>query len=68
MATFLMFGTYSSGFARKITSERTRKTRELIEKMGGRVRDIYALLGEYDVMIVADYARMGRAYRFSHMQ
>lgn len=65
MATFFMFGKYSAGAAQKISVDRTTKTRELIESLGGRVKGIYALLGEYDVVIIADFPRMGEAMQAS---
>ena len=52
MGTFFMFGRYSSGAAGSISAKRTEKARELIESLGGRVKEIYALLGEYDVVII----------------
>jgi len=54
MATFFMFGKYTSEAAKRISAERTEKAREAIEKLGGRVREIYVLLGEYDLVIIAD--------------
>lgn len=65
MATFFMFGKYSSEAARKISAERTDKVREAIEKLGGRVKDIYVLLGEYDVVIITELPRMAEAMQAS---
>jgi len=65
MATFFMFGKYSSGAAQKISAERTEKARQVIENLGGRVKDIYALLGEHDVVIIADLPRMAEAMKAS---
>ena len=65
MATFFMFGKYTSEAAKNISAERTAKARELIEKLGGRVEDIYVLLGEYDLVIIADLPRMAEAMQAS---
>ena len=65
MATFFMFGKYSSEAVRKISVERTEKVREAIENLGGRVKDIYVLLGEYDVVIIAELPRMAEAMQAS---
>ena len=65
MSTFFMFGKYSSEAARKISAERTKKVREAIEKCGGQVKDIYVLLGEYDVVIIAELPRMAEAMQAS---
>jgi uncharacterized protein with GYD domain len=65
MGTFFMFGRYTSGAAGSISAKRTQKARELIESLGGRVKEIYALLGEYDVVIVAELPRMAEAMQAS---
>ena len=65
MATFFMFGKYSSGAAQKISAERTGKARQVIENLGGHVKGIYALLGEQDVVIIADLPRMAEAMKAS---
>lgn len=65
MATFFMFGRYSSQAAEKISAKRTEKVRKLIEELGGRVKDIYVLLGEYDVVIIAELPRMAEAMQAS---
>ena len=65
MATFFMFGKYSSEAISKISAERTEKVREAIESVGGRVKEIYILLGEYDVVIIAELPRMAEAMQAS---
>ena len=65
MATFFMFGKYSSEAVTKISAERTQKVREAIESVGGKVKDIYILLGEYDVVIIAELPRMAEAMQAS---
>ncbi len=65
MATFFMFGRYSSQAAQAISAERTEKARKLIEDLGGTVRDIYVLMGEYDVVIIAELPRMAEAMQAS---
>jgi uncharacterized protein with GYD domain len=65
MATFFMFGKYSSEATRKISAARTQQARELIEKLGGRVEEIYVLLGEYDLVIITELPRMAEAMQAS---
>ena len=65
MATFFMFGKYSSEAAKRISAERTEKAREAIAKLGGEVKEIYILLGEYDLVIIADLPRMAEAMQAS---
>jgi len=50
MATFFMFGTYTPDAAKKISITRTEKAIDIIEKLGGEVKGLYALLGEYDLL------------------
>ncbi len=65
MATFFMFGKYATGAVPGISPKRTEEARRLIESLGGQVKDIYALLGEHDVVIIADLPRMAEAMQAS---
>ena len=55
MAKFLMLGKYSLEAVKGITSERTKKVVGAIEKFGGKVNSMYALLGSYDLAFVVDF-------------
>tara|TARA_Y100000031_G_scaffold113622_1_gene125531 strand:+ start:706 stop:975 length:270 start_codon:yes stop_codon:yes gene_type:complete len=50
-----MFGNYSSESAKKIAGERTKKTVNLIKKLGGKINSMYALLGEHDLVFIVDF-------------
>jgi len=52
MATFLMFGKYSSQSIQQMSAERTTSAVELIGKFGGEVQSMYALLGQFDLVLV----------------
>ena len=54
METFFMFGKYSPQALNKISSERTRKAISTIQKLGGRVKSAYALLGENDLVFIVN--------------
>ena len=41
------------------------KARQLIEGLGGQVKDIYALMGEYDVVVIAELPNMAEAMKAS---
>jgi uncharacterized protein with GYD domain len=60
-----MFGKDSSQGGKKISAEHIEKAREMIEGLGGRMKDIYGLLGEYDVVIIAELPRMAEAMQAS---
>lgn len=52
MATFLMFGKYSSRALQEMSIQRTDKAVELIKRFGGEVQAMYATLGEHDLVFV----------------
>ena len=54
MTTFFMFGKYSKDAVKGIAAKRTAKTEQLLAGFGGKMRSVYALLGEYDLVIIAD--------------
>ena len=54
MPIFMMFGKYTSMALKGISSERTDKAIEIIEKHGGKVISMYAVLGEHDLVLTLD--------------
>ena len=54
MATYFLFGKYSAESLRQISPDRTKKAVGVIEKFGGKVRTAYALLGDRDLVFIAD--------------
>ena len=54
MAKFLMLGKYSQEAIKGISTDRTKKAVSLIEKAGGKIISMYALLGNYDLALVID--------------
>ena len=50
MATFFMFGNYTPDAVKEISIKRTEQVIDTINKLGGEVKGIYALLGEYDLL------------------
>lgn len=56
MAKFLMLGKYSSEAVKGISAERTKKVAGTIEKAGGKIDSMYALLGTYDLAFVVDFS------------
>ena len=65
MATFFMFGKYSTEAIGKICVERTRKAHQIVERFGGKIKGIYALMGEYDLVIIAEMPNMAEAMKAS---
>jgi uncharacterized protein with GYD domain len=58
MATFCMFGKYSSDSIKKISPKRTVEVRSLIKKLKGELISMYALLGKYDLLFIVNFPGM----------
>ena len=65
MATFLMFGKYSPEAVKKISAERTDKTVKLAKKFKGQIKGMFAMLGEYDLLFIAELPGAEAAMQFS---
>ncbi len=65
MAKFLMLGKYSVEAIKGIAADRTKKGMEIIEKAGGKVNSMYALLGNYDLAFVVDFPGIAEAMKAS---
>jgi len=65
MAKFLMLGKYSQEAIKGISGERTKKAVSTIEKAGGKVSSMYALLGNYDLALVVDLPGISEAMKAS---
>jgi uncharacterized protein with GYD domain len=65
MATFFMFGNYSSEAVKKITSKRTKDAVKLLKKFKGEVNSMYALLGENDLVFIVNFPDVKQAMKAS---
>jgi len=65
MATFFMFGKYSSEAVKGISPKRTKAAEEVINKFGGKMESIYALLGEKDLVIISTFPGVEAAMKAS---
>ncbi|MGE5197754.1 MAG: GYD domain-containing protein [Deltaproteobacteria bacterium] len=65
MAKFVMLGKYSSEAIKGITAERTKKGIEVIEKAGGKVNSMFALMGCFDLLLVVDFPGVAEAMKAS---
>jgi uncharacterized protein with GYD domain len=63
MTTFFMFGRYTADSVKEISPERTTLACEVIGKLGGKVKSIYALLGEYDLVFIVQLPNMTDAMK-----
>jgi uncharacterized protein with GYD domain len=55
MPIFMMFGKYSKEAMKGISSKRTDQAVKLIEKNGGKVASMYAVMGEHDLVLTLDF-------------
>lgn len=65
MATFIMFGKYSSKALEGISAERTDKASGLIKKFEGEIISMYALLGERDLVLIVNFPGIEQAMKTS---
>ena len=65
MATFFMFGKYSSEAVKGISADRTEQGNRVIKKFGGEVISLYALLGEQDLVLIAEFPGIEEAMKAS---
>jgi uncharacterized protein with GYD domain len=55
MGKYFMFGSYSDEAVGEISAARTDEAAGVIETNGGSIKAAYALLGDYDVVIIAKF-------------
>ena len=65
MTTYIMFGKFSIGAVKEISAERTKGAAAIVESNGGKVKDLYALLGETDVVAIVDFPGLKEAMKAS---
>ncbi len=65
MATFFMFGKYTSDGMREMSVDRTQKVVEEIRKHGGQMKAMHALLGDYDLLFCVELPDVEAAMKAS---
>ncbi len=65
MATFVMFGKYSAQAVKEVSAKRTKAAEDLIKKLGGKIKAVYALLGETDLLVVLELPGIEAAFKAS---
>ncbi|MFP4114525.1 MAG: GYD domain-containing protein [Spirochaetota bacterium] len=65
MQTFLFFGSYTRDAIEGIDARRTKLAEETIAGFGGKLRSVYALLGDYDIIMIADLPGVPEALQVS---
>jgi len=51
----MMFGKYNQESLKGASADRTKKAVKIIEKNGGKIISMYAVLGEHDLVLTLDF-------------
>ncbi len=65
MATFLMFGKYSTRGLQEMSIQRTSRAVAAIKQFGGEVQAMYAMLGQHDLVFVVSLPGIDEAMKAS---
>ena len=65
MATYFLTGTYGADAIKGISRKRTVDVTKTIEGVGGKIISIYLLLGEKDLVIIAEFPGLQEAIKGS---
>ena len=55
MPIFMMFGKYTQNSLKDASAQRTKKAIKIIEKNGGKVVSMYAVMGDHDLVFTLDF-------------
>jgi uncharacterized protein with GYD domain len=61
MPIFMMFGKYTKDSLKNVSEKRTKKAIKVIEKNGGKVISMYAVMGEHDLVFTLDFPDVDKA-------
>jgi len=65
MATFFMFGSYSTEALKSISADRTQQAADAIKSAGGEVKSMFALLGVHDLVLIVELPSVEKAMQAS---
>ena len=65
MATYFLFGEYSQDSIKGISAQRSEAARKVVSDAGGKIEAGYALLGEHDLLLKADFPGTNQAMKAS---
>jgi len=61
MSTYFLTGTYGADAIEGISRKRTADVTKMIEDIGGKLVSVYLLLGEKDLVIIAEFPGLKEA-------
>ena len=65
MRTFIMIGKYTMQALDEVSAERTRSVENYIKTLGGKVKEMFVLLGNYDVILIVELPSEEKAIQAS---
>ena len=65
MATFFLFGKYSAASLKEISTKRTQTAADIVKKLGGEMKGLWALLGEHDLVMMVELPGINEAMKCS---
>ena len=65
MSTYFLTGTYGADAIKGISRKRTADVTKMIEDIGGKLVSVYLLLGEKDLVIIAEFPGLKEAIKGS---
>lgn len=65
MSTYFLMGKYSVEALKEVSANRTDKAIKLINQLNGKVISMYALLGDYDLVLIVDLPNIESAMKAS---
>jgi uncharacterized protein with GYD domain len=65
MPTYVMFGKYTPDSIEDISAQRTQDATKVIGDAGGKIVSGYALLGETDLVVIAEFPNNEQAMKAS---
>ncbi len=65
MTEYIFFGKYSPEAIRLVSPARTKKAYDLVKKSGGSIKFMYAILGDKDLVFVAEFPDNEKAMQAS---
>ena len=65
MAIYVMLGKYSAEAMKGLSKDRTAQANAVVQKCGGQTKAVYALLGQTDLLVIADFPGTAEAAKAS---
>jgi len=65
MQKFVMLGKYSTQALQGMSVQRTKRARDMVKQFGGEVEEVYAILGDWDLVLIVSLPSLEDALKAS---